>query len=164
MSFVTADVAKAVGDILTPAGYTISMEGENKDMDESRGELAGAFGIALIAVYLLLVTQYRLSKGIRSRTQGGHFRIRGCPVSADYDDVLVHDRRHGPAGNGTRPRGGTVLAFGGGGYRRHDRVHLFNDDRNSRSVRYNRRLSGKNRYSPIILISTLLRRRPSNSP
>ncbi len=59
MNFVTADVAAALRSLTVPQGYSIVLEGENKDMAESRNELVGALGIALIAVYLLLVAQFR---------------------------------------------------------------------------------------------------------
>ncbi|MBN1446375.1 MAG: efflux RND transporter permease subunit [Bacteroidetes bacterium] len=59
LNFVTEDVRSAVSRIPVPRGYRISLEGEDKDMGESRGELLGALGIALIAVYLLLVAQFR---------------------------------------------------------------------------------------------------------
>lgn len=59
LNFVTADVRKAVSEIQSPSGYKIGLEGEDKDMAESRGELLGAMGIALVAVYLLLVAQFR---------------------------------------------------------------------------------------------------------
>lgn len=59
LNFVTADVANSVANITVPRGYTISLEGEDKDMAESRSELIGALGIALIAIYLLLVAQFR---------------------------------------------------------------------------------------------------------
>lgn len=59
INFVTADVQKAVSQIEAPAGYQIELQGEEKDMAESRGELLGAMGIALLAVYLLLVAQFR---------------------------------------------------------------------------------------------------------
>ncbi len=59
LNFVTADVEKAVSQVVVPQGYTIRLEGENKDMAESRGELMGALGIAVIAIYLLLVAQFR---------------------------------------------------------------------------------------------------------
>ena len=59
LNFVTADVEQAVSRIVAPQGYTISMSGENKDMAESRAELTGAMGIAAMAIYLLLVAQFR---------------------------------------------------------------------------------------------------------
>ncbi len=59
LNFVTADVEKAVSQITIPQGYSVRFEGENQDMAESRGELMGALGIAVIAIYLLLVAQFR---------------------------------------------------------------------------------------------------------
>ncbi len=59
LNFVSADVEKAISQITLPRGYSLRLEGENKDMDESRGELMGALGIAIIAIYLLLVAQFR---------------------------------------------------------------------------------------------------------
>lgn len=58
LNFVTADVAAAVEGMVVPAGYRISLDGEEADMADARGELAGALGIAFIAVYLLLVAQF----------------------------------------------------------------------------------------------------------
>lgn len=59
LNFVTADVRAAVAQIQAPDGYEIGLEGEDKDMAESRGELLSAMAIALLAVYLLLVAQFR---------------------------------------------------------------------------------------------------------
>lgn len=59
LNFVVAGVTRAVEEIDVPQGYSISLEGENKDMEESRLELMGALGIALVAIYLLLVAQFR---------------------------------------------------------------------------------------------------------
>jgi multidrug efflux pump subunit AcrB len=59
LNFVTADVAKAVSDITVPKEYTISLEGENTDMAEARDELVGALAISVIAIFLLLVAQFR---------------------------------------------------------------------------------------------------------
>lgn len=59
LSFVTADVRKVIANINVPRGYTISLEGEDKDLAESRGELVGALAIAFVAIYLLLVAQFR---------------------------------------------------------------------------------------------------------
>ncbi len=59
LNFVTAEVANIINNIETPQGYEISMEGENKDMEESRGELMQALLIAFIAIYLLLTAQFR---------------------------------------------------------------------------------------------------------
>ncbi len=59
LSFVSADVGSAISSIEVPRGYTVAMEGENKDMSESRDELLGALVIAVIAIYLLLVAQFK---------------------------------------------------------------------------------------------------------
>lgn len=59
LNFVTDDVEKAVSQLTVPQGYSVFLSGENKDMTESRGELLGALSIALIAIYLLLVAQFR---------------------------------------------------------------------------------------------------------
>jgi len=58
LNFVTADVAKMIGRLTVPNGYTISLEGENKDMAESRDELVRALVVSFIAVYLLLLAQF----------------------------------------------------------------------------------------------------------
>ncbi len=59
LNFVSADVEAALQDMTVPAGYRVSLEGEEADMADARGELAGALGIAFIAVYLLLVAQFK---------------------------------------------------------------------------------------------------------
>lgn len=59
LSFVSADVGKVVASLQAPQGYSVTMEGENKDMAESRNELLRALGIAVIAIYLLLVAQFK---------------------------------------------------------------------------------------------------------
>lgn len=59
LSFVSADVASAVGDYGVPKGYEVRLEGENRDMAESRNELMGALAVSFLAVYLLLVAQFR---------------------------------------------------------------------------------------------------------
>jgi multidrug efflux pump subunit AcrB len=59
LNFVTADVSRAVEGLTIPAGYTVAMAGEEADMADARGELGGALGMAFIAVYLLLVAQFK---------------------------------------------------------------------------------------------------------
>lgn len=59
LSFVTADVRKVLANITVPRGYTISLAGEDKDLAESRGELVRALAIAFVAIYLLLVAQFK---------------------------------------------------------------------------------------------------------
>ncbi|HQO91407.1 MAG TPA: efflux RND transporter permease subunit [bacterium] len=59
LSFVINDVEKSLSDLLLPQGYGITITGEKSDLGESKKELIGAFLIAIIAVYLLLVAQLR---------------------------------------------------------------------------------------------------------
>lgn len=59
LSFVIDDVEKSLSDVLLPQGYGITLTGEKSDLGESKKELIGAFLIAIIAVYLLLVAQLR---------------------------------------------------------------------------------------------------------
>jgi len=59
LNFVINDVERALSSLTIPQGYNISLEGENKDMADARGELVGALAIALLAIYLLLVAQFR---------------------------------------------------------------------------------------------------------
>lgn len=59
LNFVSRDIDAALSSMTVPEGYTLSLEGEEKDMAESRGELGGALAIAFIAVYLLLVAQFK---------------------------------------------------------------------------------------------------------
>jgi multidrug efflux pump subunit AcrB len=59
LNFVSRDVAAAAANLTVPVGYDVELEGENKDMAESRDALFGALAISLLAVYLLLVAQFR---------------------------------------------------------------------------------------------------------
>ncbi len=59
LSFVINDVEKVLSEIKLPKGYGITLTGEKSDLGESKKELIGAFIIAIIAVYLLLVAQLR---------------------------------------------------------------------------------------------------------
>jgi len=59
LNFVTRDVEKAIAGIRVPQGYAISVEGENRDMEEARKEIAGALLLSLAAVYLLLTAQFK---------------------------------------------------------------------------------------------------------
>ncbi len=59
ISFVSAGVAEmvAAAEAELPAGYGIQMAGEDRDLEEARGQLLPAFAVAILAVYLLLVAQ-----------------------------------------------------------------------------------------------------------
>lgn len=59
LSAVAADVRRAMSDLPLPRGYTVAMEGEDKDMGESRREILRALAAAVVAIYLLLVAQFR---------------------------------------------------------------------------------------------------------
>ncbi len=59
LNFVTADVAKEISKINVPNGYKVGLSGEDKDLGEAKSELTGAMMMALIAIYLLLVAQFR---------------------------------------------------------------------------------------------------------
>jgi multidrug efflux pump subunit AcrB len=58
-SHVAADLAKEVREIAVPPGYELDVTGEMTDLEESRGQMVFALLLALVAVYLLLVAQFR---------------------------------------------------------------------------------------------------------
>jgi multidrug efflux pump subunit AcrB len=59
LSFVASDVEKALSDLEAPAGYRVELTGEKGDLSESKSEIGMALFIGIIAVYLLLVAQFR---------------------------------------------------------------------------------------------------------
>ena len=59
LSFVVADVEAVLAELVLPTGYRISIEGENNDLIESRVSILRALGVSVLAVYLLLVAQFR---------------------------------------------------------------------------------------------------------
>jgi multidrug efflux pump subunit AcrB/outer membrane protein TolC len=59
LNFIISDVDKSLRDIVVPKGYEIRLTGEKSDLAEAKTELFGAFSIALLGVYLLLVAQLR---------------------------------------------------------------------------------------------------------
>lgn len=59
LNFAVADVQHALSQIELPDGYTLTVEGENKDMMESRDAILAALAMSAFAVYLLLVMQFR---------------------------------------------------------------------------------------------------------
>lgn len=59
LSFVVADAEAALAELVLPEGYRVSIEGENNDLIESRTSILRALGISILAVYLLLVAQFR---------------------------------------------------------------------------------------------------------
>lgn len=59
LNFVTADIQTALTRLTVPAGYRAGLAGEDADMKEARNELLGALGIAMLAIYLVLLAQFR---------------------------------------------------------------------------------------------------------
>ena len=59
LNFIIADVQHALEGLEIPGGYGMRLTGEKSDLSEAKTELFGAFSIALLAVYLLLVAQLR---------------------------------------------------------------------------------------------------------
>jgi len=59
LSFVVADAEAALADLVLPEGYRVSITGENNDLIESRVSILRALAISVLAVYLLLVAQFR---------------------------------------------------------------------------------------------------------
>lgn len=58
-SHVTADIGKELANIPVPDGYSITITGEQTDLQESMGDLLFSLALAVMAVYLLLVAQFR---------------------------------------------------------------------------------------------------------
>jgi multidrug efflux pump subunit AcrB len=59
LSFAIADTERTLADLPLPQGYQLLLTGEKNDMSEAKSEIGGALGIALLAVYLVLVAQLR---------------------------------------------------------------------------------------------------------
>jgi hydrophobe/amphiphile efflux-1 (HAE1) family protein len=59
LNFVTADLRRVLASQSIPRGYEVILAGEDTDMAEARGELLGALAIAVVAVYLVLLAQFR---------------------------------------------------------------------------------------------------------
>ena len=59
LSFVISDVEKTLDGIVVPSGYHIDIKGEKSDLNESQAEIGLALAIGILAVYLLLVAQFR---------------------------------------------------------------------------------------------------------
>ncbi|MFH5833384.1 efflux RND transporter permease subunit [Halalkalibaculum sp. DA384] len=58
-SHVIADIESSISEMEVPNGYELQVTGENSDLQESRSQMLGALLAALIAVYLLMVAQFR---------------------------------------------------------------------------------------------------------
>lgn len=58
-SHVMGDIQRVLKEVRVPAGYEIAITGEQQDLKESTGDLKFALLMAVLAVYLLLVSQFR---------------------------------------------------------------------------------------------------------
>jgi len=59
---LSQDVKRAIVEMQLPEGYTATIRGEIKQMDEAVGSLSGGFLLAVVLVYLILVIQFRSFK------------------------------------------------------------------------------------------------------
>jgi len=59
LSDVVADARKALETVEIPHGYTLTIAGEQSDFQEARGRMIRALALGILAVYLLLVSQFR---------------------------------------------------------------------------------------------------------
>jgi len=62
LSEVVADIEAAVAGIVVPADYDLAITGEQRDFTEARGRILRALAIGILAVYLVLVAQFRSFK------------------------------------------------------------------------------------------------------
>jgi hydrophobe/amphiphile efflux-1 (HAE1) family protein len=62
LSEVVADVGKRLRDFEAPPGYAVALVGEQRDFEEARGHMLRALLLSALAVYLLLVIQFRSFK------------------------------------------------------------------------------------------------------
>jgi multidrug efflux pump subunit AcrB len=58
-SHVIGDIEAQLGTMDLPEGYRMDVVGENEDLQETAGQMIASLLIALVAVYLLLVAQFR---------------------------------------------------------------------------------------------------------
>ncbi len=59
LSFVVADAEKSVQNMNVPQGYRVHIDGESNDLKKSKSSILGALSVSVLAVYLLLVAQFR---------------------------------------------------------------------------------------------------------
>ncbi|HSH28741.1 MAG TPA: efflux RND transporter permease subunit [Thiohalobacter sp.] len=62
LSEVVDEVRTALEDIPVPAGYRVEIGGEQTDFQEARGRMLRALALGILAVYLVLVAQFRSFK------------------------------------------------------------------------------------------------------
>ena len=59
LNFITADIGLKLEQMKVPRGYSLTMAGEIADVAEARDELLKALAIAILAIYLVLLAQFR---------------------------------------------------------------------------------------------------------
>ncbi len=62
LSETVADVRQALADISLPRGYRLDITGEQRDFQEARTRMVRALALGILAVYLVLVAQFRSFK------------------------------------------------------------------------------------------------------
>jgi HAE1 family hydrophobic/amphiphilic exporter-1 len=62
LSDTIADVRQSVADLDLPHGYRIDITGEQRDFQEASSRMVRALGLGILAVYLVLVAQFRSFK------------------------------------------------------------------------------------------------------
>ncbi len=62
LSDIIADIKSELARLEIPGGYRIDITGEQRDFDEARGRMIRALGLGILAVYLVLVAQFRSFK------------------------------------------------------------------------------------------------------
>ncbi len=59
LSHIVRDVEGSLKDMQAPPGYTLQIAGEQKDLEEARSRMMRALAASALAVYLLLMVQFR---------------------------------------------------------------------------------------------------------
>ncbi|HKJ76041.1 MAG TPA: efflux RND transporter permease subunit [Gammaproteobacteria bacterium] len=62
LSETVADVERALADLTVPAAYTVAITGEQRDFQQARERMLRALALGILAVYLVLVAQFRSFK------------------------------------------------------------------------------------------------------
>jgi hydrophobe/amphiphile efflux-1 (HAE1) family protein len=62
LSDTVADIRAALADLALPEGYRFDITGEQSDFEESRSRMLRALALGILAVYLILVAQFRSFK------------------------------------------------------------------------------------------------------
>ncbi len=62
LSETVSEVRRAVADLALPHGYRLDITGEQRDFEEARARMVRALAMGILAVYLVLVAQFRSFK------------------------------------------------------------------------------------------------------